>query len=1148
MNKTQNKPKNDKTQNQQKNQKTQNEQKKDQTNKPDKEIHGNKRRKKRYRGRGKKNNRQNKFSILLSNLRGFRSKQQSLKGILKEVKPQMVLMNETQLGGKMKVRLEGYTCWTRNRTEQGGGGVATAVAGNIKEFCLGAGEGQMNDEYLITRIEKYEPPLNVINCYSEQRLTKVIDLEEKWKRLMKELNTIRARNEFCLLAGDLNKLVGNDEWGVNGNHPELSAGGKLLRALLANKDWILVNGLGDEVVVGGPFTRVDPATGKLSCLDLFIVNKELRPFISSLFIDSKREITVSRPTKNRGKYKDVYSDHYSCVLTFENLPKKRENVQKKTVKWNLAKSDGWEIYKKVTEKKFEAKEKYIDNDKTSVEDATKSAKDLLNRIKFKSFGKVQIKSGNKKQIQSVRRMRSSDHLSGDPKRNFEELEKMAEEEIQEIRKLKKGKVGQIWELRKRIMGGKKATMEPTSIINPDNGKAAVTRREIKEVTLKYCMKTLENNKPEPEFEKEIEEKKTKVKEFLKKTDGTFETNEKTFYEMISKFKKSGKKTYDFLTKAGKGFQGLVFKLIMKMFKTETFPKDFEINILHMIFKSGRKEILSDNRFIFCKDFWSRAAEGLVVEDGMKGPLISYSSIYQVGGQPGHRSEEMVFVFKSIVAKRRMEKKLIVAQGLDVSKFFDKEMIEDGVLVCQKRKVDPKAIRLWYKLNANTRIQVKTGVGLSEIGKVGAVIAQGTISGALVSQAVLDDAVSEEFPPAGKLQIEYGSVPMAPLLWMDDIQNSTPGLEEARLANVKFNKLLKRRGLALNKEKSIMIIIGSKKQKQEASEELSKHPMMCGDFVMQEKQCGKWLGQYISAQGLEDSVIKTIDAREGKIRGAVQEIAEIVNDWRARVAGGMESAIQLWEACVVPSLLSGAGNWVEMNHKTEKRLNNIQLDFTRLVLQVGKGAPLASLLWESGLLDMGLRVWREKLMLLLHIRKLPPKSVATITYKEQLEKQWPGLAREGGEICDWLGITSVHSTRMDKEDYRKVITKACHQLNEKRLRKQAIGKKKCLKIMSEPYGKKTYFNKKIISEVRQLYRARVGLLPFAGNYSHDVRFKRTDWLCRCGKAREEEQHLTSGKCETYRDIYERHKDLSNDEALLDFFQEILQRRDELDEVE
>ena len=101
----------------------------------------------------------------------------------------------------------------------------------------------------------------------------------------------------------------------------------------------------------------------------------------------------------------------------------------------------------------------------------------------------------------------------------------------------------------------------------------------------------------------------------------------------------------------------------------------------------------------------------------------------------------------------------------------------------------------------------------------------------MSQAVLDDGVSLEFPPTGNLQIQYGSVPMAPFLYMNDIQNTAPGLEEAREANVRFNSLLKQRSLSLNQLKTIVIIIGSKKQKEEASEELRKNPMKCGDFVV-----------------------------------------------------------------------------------------------------------------------------------------------------------------------------------------------------------------------------------------------------------------------------------------------------------------------------
>ena len=82
---------------------------------------------KHKRGKGKDNNK--RFSILLVNLRGYRSKEYSLKKALKKIKPSMILMNEIQLRGSMKVSLEpSYISWTKNRKTQAGGGVATAVA------------------------------------------------------------------------------------------------------------------------------------------------------------------------------------------------------------------------------------------------------------------------------------------------------------------------------------------------------------------------------------------------------------------------------------------------------------------------------------------------------------------------------------------------------------------------------------------------------------------------------------------------------------------------------------------------------------------------------------------------------------------------------------------------------------------------------------------------------------------------------------------------------------------------------------------------------------------------------------------------------------------------------------------------------------
>ena len=119
----------------------------------------------------------------------------------------MLAINETLLRGNIKVDLEAsYISWTKNRVGQTGGGVATAVARSFMNRVGGAGEGVDGDEYLITRVATFKPALNVINCYGEQRKNTKIEVEEKWKRICKELDNIKARNEFAILTGDLTQL------------------------------------------------------------------------------------------------------------------------------------------------------------------------------------------------------------------------------------------------------------------------------------------------------------------------------------------------------------------------------------------------------------------------------------------------------------------------------------------------------------------------------------------------------------------------------------------------------------------------------------------------------------------------------------------------------------------------------------------------------------------------------------------------------------------------------------------------------------------------------------------------------------------------------------------------------------------------------
>ena len=83
----------------------------------------------------------------------------------------------------------------------------------------------------------------------------------------------------------------------------------------------------EEVVEGGPFTRDDPATGERSCLSLYIVSEELKPYVKSLYIDSARTMGVARPVWDKGKFRLVHSDHFPCLLTLQGLHWKEKRVK-----------------------------------------------------------------------------------------------------------------------------------------------------------------------------------------------------------------------------------------------------------------------------------------------------------------------------------------------------------------------------------------------------------------------------------------------------------------------------------------------------------------------------------------------------------------------------------------------------------------------------------------------------------------------------------------------------------------------------------------------------------------------------------------------------------------------------------------------------
>ena len=89
-----------------------------------------------------------------------------------------------------------------------------------------------------------------------------------------------------------------------------------------------------------------------------------------------------------------------------------------------------------------------------------------------------------------------------------------------------------------------------------------------------------------------------------------------------------------------------------------------------------------------------------------------------------------------------------------------------------------------------------------------------------------------------------------------------------------------------------------------------------------------------------------------------------------------------------------------------------------------------------------------------------------------------MAKETKEICEGLNITDVNTTYLTKNEYKLLVDGAIKRKNEEWLRKEAEGKRKCEKIMRETFGKKDYITKNKVGEVRNIFKARVGMSEFA----------------------------------------------------------------------
>ena len=285
--------------------------------------------------------------------------------------------------------------------------------------------------------------------------------------------------------------------------------------------------------------------------------------------------------------------------------------------------------------------------------------------------------------------------------------------------------------------------------------------------------------------------------------------------------------------------------------------------------------------------------GFIVTKEVKSKIIKSLSKFQIGAVPGHRPQEHLFALRSIISLFKFRKKPLFLSFYDISKFFDKELLEDALDAVYCSGIKGKLYRLLYLMNKDAKIRIKTGVGLTREADSGDNVAQGTVEGATISAKNIDKDLDEKFSQSYH-EISYGNLNLQPLLFQDDVMRASESIESLIFGNQIIDHIMKEKVLELNTDKSNYMLIGEDKVTIEIRKELSQRVIRLGGQPIKESKSEKYLGDHIHNLGNNQSIIETVRKRYGKAMEAVMDIKCVVEDVRGDYIGAIETGIKIFE--------------------------------------------------------------------------------------------------------------------------------------------------------------------------------------------------------------------------------------------------------------
>ncbi|MCH2406130.1 MAG: endonuclease/exonuclease/phosphatase family protein [Nitrosopumilus sp.] len=186
---------------------------------------------------------------MFDNVRGVKSKLNSIRNIIEEEKPTIIGLVETKLDEEDIIEIEGYEIRRRERKTEGGG-VLIAYREEIKNIINVVREVEEDCEMLWMKINNQVNKIRIGIIYMPQEdSTTYNKLKNIYSVIEEEIRTAFNNKEKLLIMGDLNCKVGNN---IPNNNAKVTKGGRLLLKLVKKYNLSIVNA---EACCQGLWTR-----------------------------------------------------------------------------------------------------------------------------------------------------------------------------------------------------------------------------------------------------------------------------------------------------------------------------------------------------------------------------------------------------------------------------------------------------------------------------------------------------------------------------------------------------------------------------------------------------------------------------------------------------------------------------------------------------------------------------------------------------------------------------------------------------------------------------------------------------------------------------------------------------------------------------